>query len=57
MTTAADALRWAEGVGALDGIRQVVAEAPPIPDAAVDLLRRVDLPIELDEAAERKRRG
>lgn len=42
--TATDARRWAESAGALDGIRLAVDDAPPIPDLAGGLLRRLDFP-------------
>lgn len=38
--TALDALRWATEAGACDA-----SEAPTLPDAAADLLRRLDFPV------------
>lgn len=38
--TTLDALRWATEAGACDA-----SEAPTIPDAAADLLRRLDFPV------------
>lgn len=38
--TAVESMRWAETVGAAE-----IGDAPPLPEAAADLLRRLDFPI------------
>lgn len=47
MSTAVEALAWATSVGAPD-----VDDAPPIPEDAGDLLRRLDFPIPSPAAVE-----
>jgi predicted O-methyltransferase YrrM len=44
-TSAADARRFIAELGAEDDIQRIVDEAPPLPDDAIDMLRRLNVPV------------